>query len=217
MTKMTLHPVMCAGQRIVRLPVVIEPPAFPSRGPMTQGAIVPEAVLVVAVLMTGGAFSGRIPEGRRAVTDLAKHKAMQTDQRKAGLVMIEINLLPPAALIVAGIAFGALLALMRIVLFVAGEAGRRQLLAIKVPLVARVTLGLRMLAQEGELRLPVMVEMDDVPFLRTMAVIAFGPIAPAVHVLQLMTNRAICTDALIALANVTGLAGDLLVCPGQRE
>ena len=76
MTGMTFHPLMRAGERIVRLLVMIELPELPSHGLMAQGAIVAEALLVEAVLVTGGAFEGRVLEGRGAVTGLAQHKAM---------------------------------------------------------------------------------------------------------------------------------------------
>lgn len=50
-----------------------------------------------------------------------------------------------------------------------------------------------------------------------MTTVAFGPIATAMHILQLMAKRACRADALVALAGMTGLAIDFLVRPGQRE
>jgi hypothetical protein len=205
MAQMALHPLMRAGERILRLPLVIELPEFPSHGLMTQGAIVPEPFLVEAILVTGGAFAGSVLEGRRTVTCLAKHKAMQTDQREAGLVMIEIDLLPPPAFIMASLAFGAELPLMRIVFFVAGGAGRWQLFAIKVALVAGIAFRLPVLAAQSKFRLPVVVELDGVPFFRAMTIVAFGPVAAAMHVLQLMAKRACRADALVAFAGMAGM------------
>lgn len=180
---------------------------------MTLTAIGSEAALVIAVLMTGDAFGGCVLEGWCAVTLLAGHEAMQTYQRKMGQIVIEIDLLPPAGLIMTCLTLGSQLPLMRVVLCVAGGAGRRQLVAIEVALVAGTAFNLPMSAAERKLRLPVVIEMDYDPFLRAMAVIAFHAIAPAMHILQLMTVTANRADAFIALSGVTSVTGDFCMCP----
>ena len=103
------------------------------------------------------------------------------------------------------------------VLFVAGEAICRQFLAIQIVLVAIITFDLLMLATKRELRLPIMVESDHVPFLRAMAVFTFFAVAAAMHILQLMAFAANRADALIAFTGMTGFAVDFLMRADQLE
>lgn len=142
---------------------------------------------------------------------------MQADQRETGQIVIEIDLLPPAAFVMTGLATGAQLPVVRIVLFVTGGARRRQLVAIKVALVAGIALGLPMLAAKSKLGLLVMIEKDHIPFLRAVAGVALRAIAPAMHILQLMADAANRTDALIAFAGMTRIAVNFLMRPGQLE
>lgn len=89
---------------------------------------------------------------------------------------------------------------MRIVLFMTGKAVRRQLLAVKITFVAGIAFGLPVFAAQLELRLLIMIEIDDVPFLRAMAIVAFRPVTPFVNILQLMTHATDRADVPIALA-----------------
>ena len=107
--------------------------------------------------------------------------------------------------------------LMRVILFVAGGAGCRKLVTIKVALVAGIALDPPVFAAECKLCLPVMVETDHIPFLRAMAVITFRAIAPAMYVLQLMANAANGADVLIELAGMTSFAGDFFMRTAQLE
>lgn len=106
-TEMAFNLLVLPGQRIVRLLVVIERPARPSIGLMAKRAIVTKAIFVKTVFVAGYAFSRRVLEGWRLVTCLAEHKVMEALQRKPGVVVIEIDILPPTVFIVAGLTFGA--------------------------------------------------------------------------------------------------------------
>ena len=106
---------------------------------------------------------------------------------------------------------------MRVALFVAGKAICRQLVAIKIALVTIITFGLLMTAAKCKLRLPIMVESDHVPFLRTMAFVAFRTITPAMHILQLMAVAANRADTLIAFTGMTGFTVDLFMRADQLE
>ncbi len=80
---------------------------------------------MMGVLVAIGTSGRGILERRGAVAFLTGHETMVTDQRETRQIVIEGDLLPPASLVVTLLAVRAELAAMRIILLMAGYAGRR--------------------------------------------------------------------------------------------
>jgi hypothetical protein len=121
---LTGDPLMSACQRIFGLRHVVEAPARPTVRIVTRRTIRSETPLV-AVLVAFLTGHRRVLKGRRLMTFLARHASMQPDQRESHKVMIEAGFLPPIDLVVALLAPGTEGVLVRIVLFVTRDAGRR--------------------------------------------------------------------------------------------
>ena len=136
MAGMTMQAGMGAGQGEFRLFVVIESPAGPAVRIVTCGAIRTEAAFMVLVLVASRAGPGHILERGRAMAILAGDHRMQANQRKAGQIVVEGDLLPPACFIVALLALCAELSGMRIIFLVAGHASRAQLVTVDLACVA---------------------------------------------------------------------------------
>ena len=163
MTGVTLQALMRSRQRIPGLCRMVEAPARPSIRVVAQGAISAQPPLVMPVPVTTRANPRRVLERRRAMTFLARHDGMAADQRKARNVMIEADLLPPAGLAMTAFAAGSELAFMRIILLVAGHAGRRELVAIEIARMAPVTLDLYVPAAQRKLGGLVVIEAHRLP------------------------------------------------------
>ena len=184
-----VEPAMRAGQGIFRLPVVVEAPQRPAVGVVAARTLRAEPPRVMCVLVAGGTVARRLLVRRAAVAFLARYRGMQTKQGKARKVMIEGDLGAPAAVLVAPLAFLPELAFVRVILLVAGDARRLELLSVEIARVTLVALGFGMLAMERELRL-VVIEVDVGPLLRRVAALAFRAKACLVDILHAVARDA---------------------------
>ena len=125
-TGITSYAFMTAVELERGLPVVVEAPGFPRQGVVTGLAARSKLVFVcVVLLVTGDAGNAGVLEGRRFVAFLAFNLGVLAQQREAGQSMVDPGHLP-VTLVVTGLAFVAFLALVFVVLFVAGDAGSLQ-------------------------------------------------------------------------------------------
>ena len=145
MTRLTNELFMSSRQRIFGLTPMVEPPSSPTVWIVTICATHPELCLM-KILVTLFASCRLALVSRRTMTLFAGHRSMQTDQGKAGDLVVERNALSPIDIIMATLATLTQLSLMRILLLVARVAGNRQLLSIKIARVAIVALHLFMRA-----------------------------------------------------------------------
>lgn len=208
---------MGARQRKMRLGIMVEAPERPCVRIVAKGAIGPQASFVMLVPMTGGARQPRILKPPRPVALFAGRDGMASDQRKPREVVVEGSNAAPGALAVALLAAGAELAVMAIILAMAGHAGRRQLVAIEIAGVTGVAFYLRMGVPERKFRVPVVIETDRRPLVLFVAGLALGAVASAMDVLNpvaIDTRRA---NALIALTDVAGRAANVAVGAPQRK
>ena len=117
---------------------------------------------------------------------LARDNRVLPKQGEAGEIVIERDLQAPGILIMTLLAVGTELAFVSVILFVARDAGHRELIAVEIAGVAAIAADARMLAAQRELGLPRMIEPDRFPFLGLVAGVAFCSIPPVVNVLKLM-------------------------------
>ncbi len=89
---------------------------------------------------------------------------MQAEQRELREIVIERDAFPPSVFVVAGFAFLAEFAFMRVVLFVAGHACGGEFILVVIVAMARTALGFGVFAAKRELCLLAMIETNDVPF-----------------------------------------------------
>ena len=150
---------------------------------------------------------------------------MRSAQREIGfLVMVEFGL-QPALFIVALVTSLAIAALVYIIELVAVDAlarlGPLGLVALDQRLLATVVTGmtgnLPVLALEPETGQPLMVETALAPLLFTVTVLTAIAKAPAVHILDGMAGCAILRRILVAVPDMTEIAGHFLVCVSQLE
>src|SRR6516225_6685523 len=113
---------MPAGQGIFRLPVVIEAPPRPTIGVVARRTIASQALLVMLVSVALGATQRPMLELPRTMTLLAWRDGVAADQREAGDVVIEYDLLAPAGFSMALFTAGAELTFVRVVFSVTGFA-----------------------------------------------------------------------------------------------
>ena len=142
---------------------MIETPVLPRQGVVTGFAARSELVLVLVVfLMTGDAGYTRVLEGGRQVTLLALDLGMLAEQREAGQAVINLAGFP-VTLVVTGLTFPAFLAFMFVVLFMAGDASRRQLVLEQWAGVTGFALGFGMFAAQGVFGIPVVIKSGGFP------------------------------------------------------
>lgn len=121
------HVLVTTGQRKTSA-CMIEQPAIPAVRVVTSGAIAAESALVdVPRRMAVDAAARGFVEDLRDMALLAGHRGMQADQREDGQAMIEEDVLAPLLLVMATGAIAAERTLVRVVLGMAGIAGRLQL------------------------------------------------------------------------------------------
>jgi hypothetical protein len=193
---------MRPGQRVARLRVVVKAPPRPTIRIMAECAIRAEATLMVLIAMAGDAVQRRALECERAMAFLAWHDGVATDQRKSRNVVIEGRHTAPIVFAVTSLATIAKLTVVPIVLAVTGNAGRPQLVAIKIASMARVTLYFCMGASEWKFRCFIMVEANRAPLVLIVASFALGAILSAVDVLNLVAIEARGANSLVAFAAV---------------
>ena len=142
---------------------MIEAPFLPRQGVVAGFAARSQLVLVLVVfLMTGDAGYIRVLEGGCQVALLALDLGVFAEQRETGQAVIDFAVFP-VTLVVAGLAFLAFLAFMFVVLFMAGDAGRRQLVLEQRAGVTGFALGHGMLAAQGILGVPVVIKFRGLP------------------------------------------------------
>lgn len=118
-----------SGQRKFRLPRMIKTPACPAVGIVATAAATPKPPLV-EILVTFFAGSRRVLVHGRPVAFLARNRGMQSDQRETRQLVIECQILSPIRVAVASFAPLAELAFVRVLLAVAGNAGRCEPVAV---------------------------------------------------------------------------------------
>ena len=189
MTGLAIEITMGSGERVSRLCTVIIAPAFPAIRVVTKRTVRPEAAFMMLVAVAGVAIQRRALELQRTMALLASHDGVASDQRKPGDIMIEGRRLAPAGLSVTLLAATSKLALVLVVLLVAGHTGRCQLVAIDIPGMAEVAFDLRMRSSQRVFRL-VMIEMNRLPLVLVVAAFAFCAVASGVNVLDLVAIQA---------------------------
>jgi hypothetical protein len=157
------------------------------------------------------------PAVHNPMAGLAGDGGVQADEGKPRQVVVKGRRLAPARLLVAGPAGRPKLALVGMILVVAGGAVGRRAVVPGVAAVAAFTGELGMAAAQGEPRRLVVIEAYGSPFCRGVAGLAGAAIATRVFVLQAVTAAAGGGQALVALAGVALAIGDLLVGADQRE
>jgi hypothetical protein len=218
MTGIAMELPMLALEGVVRLLVVIELPEHPAIGGVTVVALFTETpVMGIVRGMAGQATALGIAVLRAQMTGLAGGDIVHADERKAGQVVIEKDLVVPCLCIVAGGAILTLPALVDIVRPMAIDA----LGGFEIGHVGTAMTGtadeIAMPAIEREFGVLGMIEIDRLPALRGVATLAVCPVATLVLVVFPMTGI---TRGLglypIGRLDMTGIAGGLLVPPGER-
>ena len=131
--------------------------------------------------------------------------------------MIEGNYPSPTGLSVTSLTAATKLALVPIIFSVTGYAGRRELVAIQIAGMARITLDLRMRASQGIFRVLVMIEVNRAPLDLVVAGLAFGAIPCGVHVLNPVAIDARGANPFVAFADMARGADDGAMCALKRE
>lgn len=108
---------------------------------------------------------------------------MAANQRKPRDIVVEYDLPAPASFAVALLAAVAELALMRLILLVARQTGRRQFVSIEIAGMACVAFDFDVGTSKRKLRHLVMVETYGLPLRGGMASLAFDAVATSVCVL----------------------------------
>ena len=97
------------------------------------------------------------------MTFLTRHHRVQAEQRELREIVVECDPLAPSVFVVAGFAFLAEFAFMRVVLFVAGHACGGEFILVVIVAVTAIAFGFSVFAAKWKLRLLVVVEADHVP------------------------------------------------------
>ena len=112
---------------------------------------------------------------------------------------------------------GTELSLVPVVLPMTGNAGRRQLVAVKVSAMAGVALHRRMRASQRIPRVSVVIEANRVPFSFAVTAFAPGSVASIVDILNPVTAHARGAYPLVMLSAVARGTGDGSVRLAERE
>ena len=91
MTRVAIEADMGARQREFRLRIVVKSPEQPAFGVMAGDAVDPQPTLMETVLMALLAEHRRGLEVAALVAVRARHRLVPSDQRKTGLVVVEIG------------------------------------------------------------------------------------------------------------------------------
>lgn len=150
--------------------IMIEVPDFPAAGVMAQTAIGSETSLMLVILqVTGDTGHLRIFIRRRTVALLALHILVFTQQGELRQIMIEFRA-GPGTLVVTLHAVLALLALMLVVLLMAGVTEAVGLVFVHYPFMTGFALDRYVFAHQGIFCLPVMIEDHLGPVFFHMAI-----------------------------------------------
>jgi len=118
---------------------------------------------------------------------------------------------------VAILTFFAVSTFVLIIVFVAAETARLQLILIQIARMATVTVHLSMLTRQAVFRVTVMIKLNLVPVLFFMTGLAFLSIPAAVNIIQAMTTHTLPGGILEPIPHVTKLTIDVLVFTTQGE
>ena len=151
------------------------------------------------------------------MASFAGNYGMQSDQWKAGQIMVEGDFLTPARFLVALPAIAAQLAMVSIVLAVAGDTRHGQLVAIEVARVAALAGDRRVTAAQRKPGRLVVVEVDRRPLCRRMARLAAIAVPSPMLVLLAVAGDAGSRQTLVALADMAFRTGDIAVRAQQGE
>ncbi len=212
---LAIEAAMGSRQGVARLRVVVVAPALPAVRVVAKCAIRPQPAFMMPVAVAGVAIQRRALELLRAMTFLARHDGMASDQRKSSDVVIEGGP-APAGVPVTLLAAITQLAFVSIILLMTRHARGRQLVAIEIAGMARVALDLRMPAFQRKFGL-VMVEVGRFPLVLIVAGFAPGAVSSGVDILNLVTVHTKRADAFVAFARMAGGAGDGLVSALERK
>lgn len=216
-TGVTLQSGVGSGQRILGVFVVIEAPEIKTVGVVATAAIGAKPAFVMRILVATFARPRRVFVCRGAVTGLARHGGVKTDEWKPRDVVIKDDLLPPARFSMTTFASLAELTVMGIVFLMASDARHRQFVAEKIAGVTRIAFDLLVAASQRELGRLGMIESDHRPFLHRVAGLALDPVTAIMDVLCLVTTSARPRQVLIAFADMTDGALHVFVCPFEGK
>jgi len=118
---------------------------------------------------------------------LAGHRRVQTDEGKAGYVMVEYHAFVPFLLIVAAGTLFALLALVNIVILMAGKTSITLLFFVHVAAMAVLAGDVLVRTLQWKFGVLVVGESSTTPFAAVMTVLAFAAVAPGVLVIVPVT------------------------------
>jgi hypothetical protein len=147
----------------------------------------------------------------------ARYCRVQADQRKSRKVMVEVDLLSPTRFLVALLAIASQLALVRVIVAMAGDARHGELIAVEVAGMALLALQLGVTSPQRKLGGLVVVEANGRPLLRDMAGLTLRAKKACVLVLQLVTGDARRGQIFVPLTHMALCAGYLVVRANQRK
>jgi hypothetical protein len=218
-----------AVEHEVGVAIVIEAPQRPAGRVVTSAAGAAERLGVdVVFLVAVDARHRRVRVGRRQVALLARHHAVQTDQREASHVVIETHAVTPARLAVAGLAARAQLAAMSVIGAMTAAAVARQRVLEPRSGVAGLAVDLGMARAQREIGSLVVIELRPIPARGIVAISAPGSAPTAMHVVHPVTvvaRRRSPLEPLVGVARPArrfGMSGDeteaggVVVEPGLR-
>lgn len=186
MAGLAFRPQMSSKQRVFGMKPVVKDDCFPVSLCVTGLAFLAiGSLMFIILLMAGVAVCGSILERWCEVTFLALDRFMLAKQGKTRLIVVEWSLLP-GTLVVALFTLPAFLALMLVVLLVAGVTVERGIL-IAFFSVAFFACHVRMFASKGILGL-VMIESYVLPIIVGMTIHAALPDAALVRIVFFMTG-----------------------------
>ena len=132
---------------------------------------------------------------------------MQADEREMRHVMVEDDALVPFLLIVAARALLAFLALVDVVIFMAGKTGVTSLLLVQIAAMAVLAGNFFMSALQGELGVLVMGKSSMLPLTGGVTAVAFAAVTAGMLVVMLVTFVTLGAQLYaVKLAGMTGIA-----------
>jgi len=138
---------------------------------------------------------------------LTGHDGVAPDQREPRKVVIERDDAAPIRLTVALLAAAAELTLVRVVLAVAGHAGRRQLVTVEIARVAAIAPHLGVRSTQWIFCRLVVIEVDRAPLVLVVAAVAFRAVPPAMNILNPVAIHACGADILVPFAHMARRTG----------
>ena len=149
---------------------------------------------------------------------LARHGGMQTDERETRHVMVEDDALVPFLLIVTARALLSFLALVDVIIFMAGKTGIASLLLVQITAMAVLAGHFFVGTLQKKLSILIVGEGGVLPFAGTVTAVALAAVAAGMLVVVLMT---VITGSsqfnAVKLAGMAGITADGGVGAAQFE